>query len=115
MATVNQIVDRFCHYRIDQRDLKASESKASSVSIQRRMFPGVIGSLACLVSYDTVIAVQVGDLFVLNGTRYSVTTSKVQNRVRAGAPSKMIREVKESDLIAAIQIASDSALETEGA
>jgi|LakMenEpi03Aug12_release.lakeMendotaPanAssembly.Ray.scaffolds.fasta_scaffold1721351_2 hypothetical protein len=114
MATVNQIVDRFCRYKVSDLGTAALE-RASSVSIQRRTFPGVPGSLACLVSYDTVVAVQVGDLFILNGTRYSVTTSKVQNRARAGAPSKMIREVTESDLFAAIQIASDAARETEGA
>ena len=79
MTTTNQIVDRFCRYNVSDLGTAAIE-RASSVSIQRRMFPGVPGSLACLVSYDTVIAVQVGDLFVLNGTRYSVTTSKVQNR-----------------------------------
>jgi len=50
-----------------------------------------------LVNYSTPIAIRIGNKVVLNSSKYSVTTSKHQNRVRDYADSRRLIEVSSTE------------------
>lgn len=45
-----------------------------------------------LINYNTVIARRIGEMIFLNKTKYSVTTSRIQNMIRSHTPKNLLVE-----------------------
>ena len=92
--TRKDLVSKFIHHG-------ATKGRVSSVSV------GFFNGYRALFSYDTLIAVWVGDTLVCNRSVYSRTTSSLQNMVRRECPTRMYRSVQEVNMGAAIAVTSD--------
>ena len=92
--TRNEVVTKFIHHGL-------TKGRASSVAV------GIYNGRVALFSYDTPIAVWVGDTLVCNRSVYSRTTSSLQNMVRRECPTRLYRSVQEVNMGAAIAVTSD--------
>lgn len=92
--TRSEVVTKFIHHGL-------TKGRASSVAV------GVFDGRVALFSYDTCIAVWVGNVLVCNSTKYSVTTSALQTLVRRERPARMFCAVPEERMRAAIAVTSD--------
>lgn len=51
-----------------------------------------------LLNYNTVIAIRKDSKIILNSTKYSQTTSRIQNMIRNYCPSMLLVEMEEKQL-----------------
>mgnify|MGYP000982306598 CR=1 FL=1 len=52
-----------------------------------------------LVNYSTVIAHRINNRIYLNSTKYSQTTSRIQNMIRNNTPSRLLIEVNSNEIL----------------
>jgi hypothetical protein len=57
-----------------------------------------------LVNYSTIIARRINGKIYLNNTKYSQTTSRIQNMIRNITPARLLVEVNHNDILRIDQI-----------